>query len=297
MGFNRYEAKMAAKNSMRQARPNPLLVTMVYVLLTTGVSLLVTWATGNPINEAVDYLYQGYDWDTVFHYVFIQGAPFVGIYSLSQLVLKLYEYVVDYGYISYSLRLARNEQPGYRNLLDGFARVGQVLWMNILSEIFISLWTLLAAVPVTVVFAVCGITMPNGVFGYGGEEWLVMGIWAVLVATSIVRFVVTYRYRLAVYFLLDDPGCTARQAITRSKAAMRGWKMELFTLDLSFFGWLFLTALTAGVLSIWVGPYIQATYANFYDCVTAGQQPLGGYTGPVYQNDFDYRGKDGPEPF
>ena len=41
MGFNRPEAKRLAKAAMRNTNPNPMLVTLVFVLLTTGVSYLV----------------------------------------------------------------------------------------------------------------------------------------------------------------------------------------------------------------------------------------------------------------
>jgi hypothetical protein len=89
-----------------------------------------------------------------------------------------------------------------------------------------------------------------------------------LVGFVISAMVVGLRYRLAYYFILDDPNCTARQAIRRSKTAMKGWKMELFTLDLSFFGWVLLGVMTCGILMLWVGPYRGATQANFYDAVT-----------------------------
>ena len=36
MGFNRPEAKRLAKAAMRNTNPNPMLVTLVFVLLTTG---------------------------------------------------------------------------------------------------------------------------------------------------------------------------------------------------------------------------------------------------------------------
>jgi uncharacterized membrane protein len=43
-----------------------------------------------------------------------------------------------------------------------------------------------------------------------------------------------------------------------------GHKMELFVLGLSFIGWGFLCVITLGIASIWVIPYMQATYANAY---------------------------------
>ena len=97
---------------------------------------------------------------------------------------------------------------------------------------------------------------------------IMMGYWLMLLGFLAAALVVGLRYRLTNYFILDDPDCTARQAIRRSKETMRGWKMELFTLDLSMFGWVLLGGITCGILMVWVGPYMEAVQANFYDAVT-----------------------------
>ena len=60
-----------------------------------------------------------------------------------ELLLALYRWVMDYGYVSYSLRLARRERPGYRNLLDGFYTIGRALAVNVLSSLFVLLWGLI----------------------------------------------------------------------------------------------------------------------------------------------------------
>ena len=49
---------------------------------------------------------------------------------------------------------------------------------------------------------------------------------------------------------------------------MNGHKADAFVLDLSFLGWIILSALTAGILHIfYVGPYIRATDAELYKAV------------------------------
>ena len=70
--------------------------------------------------------------------------------------------------------------------------------------------------------------------------------------------------------------------------AMRGWKMELFTLDLSFFGRYLLTGLTFGIMGVWVLPYQSVTEANFYDCITAERQDTAEER-PADPYGYDYR--------
>ena len=135
---------------------------------------------------------------------------------------------------------------------------------------------------------------------------MVNSVYIVSTVMLVTLVAVTYRYRLTSYFILDDPDCTARQAICRSKQAMKGWKWSLFCLDLSFFGWMLLSVLLGAfisfllpvvitdVLCFWVMPYRGASEANFYDAITGPSQPSGGCAGPNY----DYHsGSDGPQPF
>lgn len=71
-------------------------------------------------------------------------------------------------------------------------------------------------------------------------------------------------YSQAMYILAEDPTMGARDAINKSKEMMEGHKMEYFVLGLSFIGWAILGAFTFGILYIWLIPYMQTTYANFY---------------------------------
>ena len=54
---------------------------------------------------------------------------------------------------------------------------------------------------------------------------------------------------------------------------MDGHKWQLFCLDFSFIGWLFLGALCCGVGVLWVTPYMNASRANFYENLKALYDP------------------------
>lgn len=287
MGFNRMEAKVAAKTSMRLTRPSVMLVTLVYLLLTTILTLVLLNLLYNPMTDFIIHVeYRNYRVEETMAYILQTHFAGVVIFSLLYLLLRLYTSVMDVGYTSYGLRMARGEQPGFINLFDGFAKLGRVLWMNILVWMFTTLWSILAVLPASFV-----------VFGMLYLDWNVntfSTVYTLLVMAGVaVIIAITLRYRLAAYFLIDDPSCTALESIRRSKEAMRGWKMELFTLDISFIGWYYLSVFTMGALLIWLLPYRQAAEANFYDCVTATPPSTGNYVGP----DYDYRNPDGPQNF
>lgn len=97
---------------------------------------------------------------------------------------------------------------------------------------------------------------------------LFIALWSLLlIVPGIIKM---YSYRLVPYILKDHPELSATDAITLSRKMMNGHKADAFVLDLSFLGWLILSALTVGILHIfYVGPYIQATDAELYKAITA----------------------------
>ena len=58
-------------------------------------------------------------------------------------------------------------------------------------------------------------------------------------------------------------------ALNMSKQQTRGYKLDLFVLDVTFLGWSFLCVLTAGILSIWITPYIQQTNLGYFEAIKA----------------------------
>ena len=93
-------------------------------------------------------------------------------------------------------------------------------------------------------------------------------LWALLLV--IPGIIKAYSYRLVPYILKEHPELSAMEAITLSRRMMNGHKADAFVLDLSFLGWILLSALTCGILHIfYVGPYIQATDAELYRAIAA----------------------------
>lgn len=97
---------------------------------------------------------------------------------------------------------------------------------------------------------------------------LFLALWTMLfIIPGIVK---AYAYRMVPYILKEHPELSGTQAITLSRRMMKGHKGDAFVLDLSFIGWILLSALTFGILHLfYVGPYIQATDAELYKAVRA----------------------------
>lgn len=108
----------------------------------------------------------------------------------------------------------------------------RVLFIYVISTIFITLWSLLFIIP------------------------------------GIIK---SYAYSQA-YLIYKDRSkqrpnekISSLDCITESKNLMKGHKWRLFVLDLSFIGWGILSVLSLGIGLIWLLPYVNATKVAFYE--------------------------------
>lgn len=155
-----------------------------------------------------------------------RAFPAFAVWFVS-IVCTLLGVVLSVGASLYHLGIRRGEEMPYVTLFDGFAFAGKIILLYVVQVIFISLWTLLLVIP---------------------------GI------------VAAYRYRFAMLNLCENPEIGIMEALNMSTAQTRGFKWQLFVLDLSFIGWNILVGLTLGILDIWVAPYrAQANIAFFQE--------------------------------
>ena len=133
--------------------------------------------------------------------------------------------VIRLGYCRFNLRLADGRSGTIGDLFSEFGRFLDGFLLNLLTTIFVVLWSLLLVIP---------------------------GI------------VASYSYAMAPYIMQEDPECSAMEAIRRSKAMMDGHKGELFWLDLTFIGWELLSGLTLGIGALFLVPYQESARAVFY---------------------------------
>jgi uncharacterized membrane protein len=89
-----------------------------------------------------------------------------------------------------------------------------------------------------------------------------IGLWTLLfIVPGIVK---SYSYAMSSYLLVNEKTLGPVDAITKSRQLMDGKKMQLFMLDLGYFGWYLLSILTLGILTIWVSAWHQTARALFF---------------------------------
>lgn len=88
-------------------------------------------------------------------------------------------------------------------------------------------------------------------------------LWTILLI--IPGIIKGYSYAMASYISIDNEELSAEECIQRSIKMMEGHKMQLFLLDLSFFGWVLLSILTLGIGFLWLTPYQESAHIKFYE--------------------------------
>lgn len=141
-------------------------------------------------------------------------APYSGVLALLAILQFLLSPALNIGMNTYYVMLHKSEQPPFSLLFSRLNIWLRCLGLFLLMGIFIFLWSLLLVVP---------------------------GIIA------------AYRYSMAPYLMAENPDIGALEAIRRSKEMMNGHKARLFFLQLSFIGWMLLSAFGVTLLYSMLG--------------------------------------------
>lgn len=141
------------------------------------------------------------------------------------------------GYSVYMLSLIRKKDQKVENLFDGFKNCfANSLVAGILSYLFIFLWSLLFVIP------------------------------------GIVKAIA---YSMVPFLQAEDSNLKGNDALRKSEELMKGHKWEYFKLMFGFIGWILLSILTFGILYVlYVGPYMQAAKAHFYQELTGKKDTI-----------------------
>lgn len=163
--------------------------------------------------------------------VLLSGA-INGIPGVGQVASLILSGPLQLGFVIVIMKVLKDEVADVSNVFDGFKDFMSSFLLYLLNTIFVTLWSLLFVIP---------------------------GIIA------------SYSYSMSYYILKDNPGMDANEARKASIEMMKGHKWQLFCLEFSFIGWIILSILTFGILTLWVGPYMETAKAAFYEELKANQ--------------------------
>lgn len=258
MNYDRAAMKQEVKRAMRQTRPHPMLVTLLYLVIVSTVAGLISWIIdialpgGNALLNDLLVNIQQYGEDYL-EYI-IEDRPDILIQLLVQwgtvsllvsILTTIWNGLMNVGYSGYCLDLSRGANPGFERIFSGFPRAGSVILSYILVTVFTFLWSMLFGIGLGLLFFLATLLMNVG------DALVIVGallLFAALVLYAIALIWVTYRYAMVPFAIIDSQNpLSAMEAINVSKTIMKGRKGSFFVLRLSFIGWYLLEYLVVTV--------------------------------------------------
>lgn len=162
---------------------------------------------------------------TFLFYMLIMGAVQI-VPVLGSIASLIIAGPMALGIAIFTLTLARKQDARLEQIFEGFQNFGTALVAYLLMVIFVFLWMLLLIIP---------------------------GIIAAIAYSQVF------------YILAEDNSIKPMDALRKSEEMMFGYKWKYFCLGLVFIGWALLCVLTLGIGFLWLAPYAQVSYANFYE--------------------------------
>ena len=224
--MNRIRLKLQAKEIIASGKPSPIAFSALFVLVSAVIGLLSAKLVNINIDRNILIGFIENSDIESFYNYIVAHAP-TPTASLLDLLLQIMLMVLNAGFAIFALNMVKGAAASLWNMLDGFGIFVRVVWLSILEGVFVFLWSLLFIIP---------------------------------------GFIAAYSYRQALYLLIEHPEMNAFECIMESKRLMKGHKGELFVLDLSFLGWIILSALPVigYLVNIWFAPFYEITNALYY---------------------------------
>ncbi|MDO4293936.1 MAG: DUF975 family protein [Eubacteriales bacterium] len=226
--MNRALLKEDAKNAMRTANPHPVLTTLVFLTVQLAAQIVLSVVAFifafSSIGIAVTALISNSYGYYSDTYAPVSAAGAI-IYFIAAVVVALLVGTIQFGYFVYSLKIFKQEETGVGELFGYFPMLLKIFGLTLWMGLFIFLWSCLCYIP---------------------------GIIAAL------------RYSQAFFILAENPDKSIRECVNESKMMMSGRLWEYFVLQLSFILWYLLSAVTCGIASLYVMPYVTITNAGYY---------------------------------
>lgn len=232
--MNQYQSSSQLKGLAKNQLSGKYGTVISALLVPFSISFLINMFLMLLINDNV-YQLEGY---LLYCAILFIVQIFLGIFSPG--IAKLY------------LNIACNRPYHVMDIFYGFKAQPNKIILVVFMQ---SLFGLLCSIPTLISLIVYFVTKSTIVIPF-----LTISIIFTIVSTCIV----TLMFSQVIYLLVDLPRYSAWETLKISAQIMKGHKGRLFYLQISFIGMILLGLCTCDIGFLWIMPYMNATYANFY---------------------------------
>ena len=222
------EIKSDARLIMQQNLRSILLISLGYLAVTYILSLLYSELSG--FSEYMkQYSEMVRKYMETGEMYYIEFPQVKTTSNILATLISLASIVLAGGYRGYHLLRARGMEANFMDIMPNGGQIFRILCIDFASGLIIALGLMLFIVP---------------------------GV------------ILAYSYSQAIFVMYDNPGMSAFQCMRESRRLMRGHKLRLFRLEISFLGWVIVAAIVGmflPILNIWLDPYMGISVASFYN--------------------------------
>ena len=190
--------------------------------------------------------------------ILLQNAPVIPVWLypvivIMQLPLLFIAFILSGGWYYQYLKLIRGQKPGMGDIFYFFRH-------DPLKCIQMELWLLLYLLPSFIPPVIGTILLIALNASITGIVAFTLGI----ITFIPISYSILFGASLIYYIFCDHPEYRARDILKASFQLMKGQKLRLLILMLSFLGFCLLGIVSFGLALLWAIPYLHATMAYFY---------------------------------
>jgi uncharacterized membrane protein len=171
-------------------------------------------------------------------------------------------------YIALSIN---SEKTTFTIFFDGLNRWGKGILAMLWMTLWLTLWMLLLFAIAMAVFGI-GVLLLYVSVG-GSEQWqeaslgvglliFIMGVVSIACGVFYINKSISYSQML--FLQAEYPDVSVSKSLKASIAMTKGYRKQLFLLELSFIGWSLLATISCFIGYLWLAPYLSTTRAAAY---------------------------------
>lgn len=206
--------------------------------------------------------------------IFGDNTLIVGVIEVLYIIIEV---ALNLGLTFSFIKLKKNEEvKAYDFVKIGFDKINKA-WGLALSIFFrMIIPIIILIVSIAFIISASFFIMRTGIFYIMGEGEIIFNevrigiIYGIIgligcLIDSIIITILSLAYSQMYFIAYDNPDMSCKDIVKKSAELMKGHKGQLFILELSFFGWIFLSVLSMGIGFIWLYPYMMFATMHFYD--------------------------------
>lgn len=213
---------------------------------------------------------------------------YVKYYSLS-ILLSIFIIPLYFGMLKWYYLIINRQSPSVTSVFEGYAEaktiaksVGVYFFIQVLILLWVFLVEIIAAIAGVVAIFIASLagmagSVSKGAIASGAMTGMAPGIIAVLIilVVAFILYIIAFvlRYMPSYYIYVSKPQMRIRDIVRQSVVSYRGHYIEGLLFFLSFFGWILLCIITAGIAAFYVVPYMGAASATYFYYIINNRLP------------------------